>query len=90
MCLNGFVFLFIMASSMTLAASLVEPENRGKVRGFLNFMGNISTALGQLLGAFFFNLIAPLPFYVTIAMTIPILLIIIFRVHEPRKGDKTY
>ena len=84
MCLNGLVFLLIMSSAMTLAAGLVEPENRGKVRGFLNFIGYIFQGVGMLLGNFFYNLIPGLPFYITIALTAPMVLIIALRVHEPK------
>jgi MFS family permease len=80
MCLNGLVFLLIMSSAMTLAASLVEPENRGKVRGFLNFMGYIFTGVGMLLGNFFYNLYHPLPFYIAAGLTLPMILIIAFRI----------
>jgi MFS family permease len=85
MCLNGLVFLLIMSSGMTLTANLVDPENRGKVRGFLNFMGYIFTGIGMLLGNFFYNLMPQLPFYITAALTIPMIIIILLRVHETRK-----
>jgi phosphate starvation-inducible membrane PsiE len=68
---------------MTLTASLVGPENRGKVRGFLNFMGYIFMGVGMLLGNFFYNLYPPLPFFITIALTAPMILIIMLHVHEP-------
>jgi MFS family permease len=83
MCLNGLVFLLIMSSAMTLAASLVEPENRGKVRGFLNFMGYIFQGVGMLLGNFFYNLIPTLPFYIAIGLAVPMVLITALRVREP-------
>jgi MFS family permease len=73
-----------MSSAMTLVASLVEPENRGKVRGFLNFMGYIFTGLGMLLGDYFYNTIPPLPFCVAIGLTLPMVLIVVFRIREPR------
>jgi MFS family permease len=85
MCLNGLVFLLIMASAMTLTAGLVEPENRGKVRGFLNFVGYIFTGIGMLLGNFFYNLYAPLPFYIAAVLTLPMVLIIIFRIRETKE-----
>jgi MFS family permease len=75
---------------MTLTASLVEPENRGKVRGFLNFMGYIFTGVGMLLGNYFYDLWPQLPFYVTIGLTVPMVLIVIFRVHEPDKNSPAY
>jgi len=82
MCLNGLVFLLIMSSAMALSAHLVEPQNRGKVRGFLNFMGYILTGIGMLLGNYLYNLYPPLPFYVTVGLTIPMALIILLRVRE--------
>lgn len=85
MCLNGLVFLLIMSSAMTFTASLVEPENRGKVRGFLNFTGYVFTAVGMLLGNFFYNLMPELPFYITTVLTIPMIFVIFFRIHQPQK-----
>jgi len=85
MCLNGLVFLLIMSSAMTLTANLVDPENRGKVRGFLNFMGYVFTGIGMLLGNFFYNLMPQLPFYITAILTLPMIIIIVFRVREQRK-----
>jgi len=85
MCLNGLVFLLIMASAMTLTASLVEPENRGKVRGFLNFIGYIFQGTGMLLGNFFYNLYYPLPFYIAAGLALPMVIIVIFRVHGTKE-----
>jgi len=85
MCLLGTVHMLVMSSAMSLSAALVEPENRGKVRGGLNFMGYLFAGLGMLLGNFFYNLVPQLPFYVTISLSIPMILIIVFRIHEPKK-----
>jgi MFS family permease len=82
MCLSGLVFLLLMSSAMTLTAELVEPENRGKVRGFLGFMGYIFTGVGMLLGNFFYDLWPQLPFYVTIGLTVPMVIIILLKVRE--------
>jgi MFS family permease len=84
MILNGLVFLLIMSSGMTLTANLVEPENRGKVRGFLNFVGYIFTGLGMLLGNFFYNLFAPLPFYIAAGLTIPMIFVILLKISETK------
>jgi len=93
MALLSLVFLLTMSSAMTLSAQLVEPENRGKVRGFLNFMGYIATGIGMLLGNFLYDQVPQLPFYLTLCLTVPMILIIVFRVHvrerereEPRGG----
>jgi MFS family permease len=85
MCFSGIVFLLIMSSAMTLTATLVEPENRGKVRGFLNFMGYIFTGVGMLLGNYFYDLIPPLPFYIAIGLTIPMIIIILVKIREPKR-----
>jgi len=81
MALLSLVFLLVMSSGMTLTAQLVEPENRGKVRGFLNFAGYIATGFGMLLGNFLYNQMPQLPFYLTIVLTVPMILIIVFHVH---------
>jgi len=85
MCLLGMVYLLIMSPAMALSASLVEPQNRGKVRGFINFMGYIFTGIGMLLGNYLYDLVPQLPFYMTIGMTIPMIIMVLFRVHEPQK-----
>lgn len=85
MALLSLVFLLVMSSGMTLTAQLVEPENRGKVRGFLNFAGYIATGFGMLLGNFLYNQMSQLPFYLTIVLTLPMILIIVFRVHVHEK-----
>jgi MFS family permease len=89
MILLGLVFLMIMSSAMALSAELVRPENRGKVRGFLNFMGYISTGVGMLLGNYFYNLYPPLPFYLAITLALPMTLMVLFRVHETKEQSKS-
>jgi len=90
MILFGLVHLLIMSSGMALSACLVEPQNRGKVRGGLNFVGYILTGVGMLLGNLFYDLTPQLPFYVTMALAFPMLLIVIFRIPEPKKEDRRY
>jgi hypothetical protein len=75
---------------MALSACLVEPQNRGKISGGLNFVGYILTGIAMLLGNAFYNLNPQLPFYVTIAMAIPILLMVIFQIHQPKEEDRKY
>jgi len=84
MSLNGIVFLIIMSSAMTLTAYLVEPQNRGKVRGFLNFIGYIFTGVGMLLGDFLYDTVPQFPFYLALGLTIPMILVILLRIREPR------
>jgi len=90
MALFGLVHLLIMSSGMALSAYLVEPQNRGKISGGLNFVGYILTGVAMLLGNVFYNLNPQLPFYATIAVAIPILLIVLFQVRQPKKEDRKY
>ena len=53
-------------------------------------MGYIFTGVGMLLGNYFYDLWPQLPFYVTIGLTVPMILIVIFRVHEPDKHSPAY
>lgn len=87
MCLNGIVFLLIMSSAMTLTAYLVEPLNRGKVRGFLSFMGYIFTGIGMLLGNFLYDLVPQIPFYLALGLTVPMALVILFHVPGSQKQN---
>lgn len=88
--LLGLVHLFIMSSAMTLSACLVEPKNRGKVTGGVNFVGYILMGAGMVLGNFLYNLTPHLPFYLSIALVVPMMLIIVFRIPEPKKEDRKY
>lgn len=90
MALMGLVHLFIMSSAMALSACLVEPQNRGKVRGGLNFVGYLFTGVGMLLGNYLYNLTPQLPFYLTMALAVPMILIVVFRIPEPTKEDRKY
>jgi MFS family permease len=85
MSLNGIVLLLMMSSVFTLTARLVEPQKRGKATGFLNFMGYIFTGVGMLIGNFLYTIVPQLPFYLAIALTVPMILIVLFRVHESKK-----
>lgn len=90
MALLGLVHLFVMSSAMALTASMVEPQNRGKVRGGINFLGYMLTGVGMLLGSYLFDLVPQWPFYLAMTLAIPMVLIIMFKVHEPKDTDKTY
>ncbi|MEM4733066.1 MAG: MFS transporter [Candidatus Bathyarchaeia archaeon] len=90
MALLGLVHLFMMSAAMALSACLVEPENRGKIVGGVNFVGYILTGVGMMFGNFFYMLLPQLPFYLTIALAVPMLLIIVFRIKEPGKEDRKY
>jgi len=78
--------LLVMSSAMALSTDLVNPENRGKVVGFRNFVGYIFAGLGMLLGNYLYVSFFPqLPFYVTLGLLIPEFLIILFLVHEAKR-----
>ena len=85
MALMGIVHLLMMSSAMAISACLVEPQKRGKINGGVNFVGYILTGIGMLLGNLFYNLTPQLPFYLTMALAIPMLLIIVFRIAEPKR-----
>jgi MFS family permease len=86
MSLFGISQLLAMAAVTALSTDLVHPENRGKVNGFVNFMGYIMMGLGMLLGSYLYvNFIPQLPFYVTLGLIVPEFLIVLFLVHEPKK-----
>jgi len=89
MALFGVGQLALMAGSSALFADLVKQENRGKVTGFTNFAGYIAMGFGMLLGNYLYvNSVPQMPFYVTLGLAIPELLLIIFLVHEPKhKAD---
>jgi MFS family permease len=77
--------LLVMSAAMALSTDLVNSENRGKVVGFRNFVGYIFNGLGMLLGNFLYVSFFPqLPFYVTLGLLIPELLIVLFLVHEQK------
>jgi len=86
MCLFGIAQLLAMSAVMALSTDLVHPENRGKVNGFINFIGYIFFGFGMLLGNYLYiSFIPQLPFYVVLGLMVPTFLIVLFLVHEPKK-----
>jgi len=85
MALMGLVHLFMMSSAMAISANLVEPQKRGKINGGVNFVGYILTGTGMLLGNLLYNWTPQLPFYLTIALAVPMLFIIVFKIAEPKR-----
>jgi MFS family permease len=84
MILFGIGQLLFMAALTALSADLVEREYRGKVNGFINFMSYVAMGFGMLLGNYLYIAFVPqLPFYATLAITVPVFTMIIFLVHEP-------
>ena len=78
--------LLVMSAAMALSTDLIEPGNRGKVVGFRNFVGYIFNGFGMLLGNYLYITYFPqFPFYVTLSMMIPALLIVALFVHELKK-----
>jgi MFS family permease len=86
MILFGISFLLLMTSINALIADLVHEENRGRVNGFVNFVSYVSQGLAMLIGSFLFAEVFPQsPFYLSLLLVVPILLIIHFQVVEPKK-----
>lgn len=90
MILFGIAQLLAMSASMALSTDLVRPINRGKVQGFINFIGYIVMGFGMLLGSYLFIEgtkmgIPQLPFYTTLGLIVPQLLIVLFLIHEPKE-----
>jgi MFS family permease len=81
--------LFIMTAAMALSTDLVDSENRGKVVGFRNFVGYMFNAIGMLLGSFLYVNFAPqLPFYTTLVLMVPAILIVLFQIKEQKNVNK--
>jgi DHA1 family multidrug resistance protein-like MFS transporter len=78
--------LLAMSSAMALSTDLVNPENRGKVVGFRNFVSYILSGLGMLLGNYLYvSFPKQLPFYAALSLIVPALLIATFLVQESKK-----
>jgi len=88
MCLLGISTLLMMAGAQALLADLVHAENRGKVNGFINFVGYIVSALGMFMGNYLYATFLPqMPFYVNLGLIVPAFIMLLFLVHEPKKRD---
>lgn len=90
MILFGASQLLIMSAAVALSTDLVPPESRGKVNGFVNFIGYIMMGFGMLLGNYMFIEglrigIPQLPFYTAFSLILPELLIVLFLIREPRE-----
>jgi len=90
MSLFGIAQLLSMAAVTALSTDLVHQENRGKVNGFVNFIGYIMMAFGMLLGNYLYCSVPQLPFYITLGLIVPEFLIVVFLVHEPKKRVVTH
>ncbi|NHJ31560.1 MAG: MFS transporter, partial [Asgard group archaeon] len=86
MILFGISLLLVMTSIQASISDFVKKEKRGRVNGFINFVSYISQGLAMLIGSFLFVEVSPqLPFYLSIGLVIPLLIIIFFRVKESKK-----
>ncbi len=90
MILFGAAQLLIMSAAVALSTDLVKPESRGKVNGFVNFIGYISMGFGMLLGNYMFIEglrigLPQLPFYTALVLILPELLIVLLLIREPRE-----
>ncbi len=90
MVLFGVSQLLVRSSAMALSTDLVDPANRGKVQGFINFIGYVTMGLGMLLGSYLFVEglrigIPQLPFIATLGLVVPQLFIVLFLVREPKE-----
>jgi len=89
MILYGIAFLLLMSSISAILTDYVQEEKRGRVNGFVNFTTYISQGAAMLIGSFLFAEVFPQsPFFFSLALVIPIFLIILFRVNEPKKHLK--
>ena len=86
MILFGIALLLLMTSINALITDLVPEEKRGRVNGFNNFVSYFGQGLAMLIGGFLFAEVSPqLPFYLSMSLVFPILLVIYFKIKEPRK-----
>jgi len=86
MILYGISLLLLMSSINAIITDLVQEEKRGRVNGFVNFTSYISQGTAMLIGSFLFAHVFPQsPFFLSLVLVIPILLIILLRVDEPGK-----
>jgi MFS family permease len=77
--------LLVMSAAMALSTDLVNPENRGKVVGFRNFVGYIFNGLGMLLGNYLYVSFFPqLPFHLALGLSVLGIFIVLFLVQESR------
>ena len=84
--LFGISFLLLMTSINALITDLVHEEKRGRVNGFVNFVSYVSQGIAMLIGSFLYAEVFPQsPFYLSVVLSIPILLIIHFQLMEPKK-----
>ncbi len=86
MILYGISLLLLMSSINAIITDLVQEEKRGRVNGFINFVSYISQGIAMLMGGFLFGQVFPQsPFFLSLTLVIPILLIILLKINEPKR-----
>lgn len=79
----------LAVSQQSLQADLTPREHRGKVIGSTQFASYILAALGQLLGGILYSYASPqTPFLICAASAIPLTIMTIFLVHDPKKREE--
>lgn len=72
-------------SSQVLLGDLIPRELRGKAIGFLHFFLYLTQALIYLLAGFLYSYVSPqLPFLLLAAISLPLALIVFFKISEPK------
>ncbi len=86
--LIGALNILLGASTSALRADLVPREHRGKVAGTTNFFNLVAGAFGQLAGGYMYDKLShPLPFLCSVLLLIPVFLLTLLFVKEPKKED---
>lgn len=86
MILYGVSLLLLMTSINAIITDYVQKEKRGRVNGFVNFTSYTSQGAAMLMGGFLFSEVFPQsPFFLSLVLVIPILLIILLKIDEPEK-----
>ena len=86
MILYGISLLLLMSSINAIITDLVPEEKRGRVNGFINFVTYINQGIAMLMGGFLFGQVFPQsPFLLSLTLVIPILLIILLKINEPKR-----
>ncbi len=89
MILVGLLQILLMSSSAALMADLVPSGHRGKVSGSAGFFILVAGSVGQLLGGYLYdNVSHQLPWWLQLAFAVPSLLLVLFFVKEPKKGEE--
>jgi MFS family permease len=87
--LFGLAQLLGFSAFQSLFADLVPQAQRGKVTGSMHFFTYIFMALGGLAGGLLYDQVSPqAPFLVMLILSIPSILITVFRIEEPAPEER--